>query len=93
VSFHTIFSVLGGNALANLASLTPGGVGISQAFNVASLHEATNAATASAYSIGQQLLTTVWNVVLAAVLVAAFGRTRGKRLVAESSARAMELQA
>ena len=94
VSFHTIFSVLGGNALANLASLTPGGVAISQAFNVASLHEATNAATASAYSIGQQLLTTVWNVVLAAVLVAAaFGRSGGKQLVEESSARARELQA
>jgi uncharacterized membrane protein YbhN (UPF0104 family) len=94
VGFHTIFSVLGGNALANLASLTPGGVGISQAFNVASLHEATSAATASAYSIGQQLVTTVWNVVLAAVLVAAaFGRSGGKRLVEESSARAMELQA
>ena len=37
VSFQAIFSVLRGNALANLASLTPGGVGISQAFNVASL--------------------------------------------------------
>ena len=94
VSVHTIFSVLGGNALANLASLTPGGVGISQAFNVASLHEATSAATASAYSIGQQLLTTVWNVVLAAVLVAAaFGRSGGRRLVEESSARARTLQA
>jgi uncharacterized membrane protein YbhN (UPF0104 family) len=94
VGFHTILSVMGGNSLANLASLTPGGVGISQAFNVASLHEATNAATASAYSIGQQLLTTVWNFVLAAALVtAAFGRSGGKRLVEESSAQARELQA
>lgn len=94
VGFHTLFSVLGGNALANLASLTPGGVGVNQAFNVASLHDATSATTASAYSIGQQLLTTVWNVVLAAVLVAAaFGRSGGKRLVEESTARARELQA
>jgi uncharacterized membrane protein YbhN (UPF0104 family) len=94
VGFHTIFSVMGGNALANLASLTPGGVGISQAFNVASLHEATGAATASAYSIGQQLLTTVWNIVLAAVCVAAaFGRSGGKRLVEESSAQARGMQA
>jgi uncharacterized membrane protein YbhN (UPF0104 family) len=94
VGFHTVFSVIGGNALANAASLTPGGVGISQAFNVASLHEATSAATASAYSIGQQLLTTVWNVVLAAVLVAfAFGRSGGKQLIEESSTQARELQA
>lgn len=94
VGFHSVFSVIGGNALANAASLTPGGVGVSQTFNVAALHEATSAATASAYSIGQQLLTTVWNIVLAAVLVAAaFGRSGGKRLVEESSARARELQA
>jgi uncharacterized membrane protein YbhN (UPF0104 family) len=94
VGFHTIFSVIGGNSLANVASLTPGGVGISQAFNVASLHAFTSAATASAYSIGQQLLTTAWNIVLAAVLIAvAFGRTGGKRLVEESSTRAIELQA
>jgi uncharacterized membrane protein YbhN (UPF0104 family) len=94
VGFHTIFSVIGGNSLANVASLTPGGVGVSQAFNVASLHEYTSAASASAYSITQQLLTTVWNIALAAVLVAlAFGRSGGKRLVEESSARAIELQA
>ena len=94
VGFHTLFSVLGGNTLANVASLTPGGVGVNQAFNVASLHEATTAATASAYSVGHQLLSTIWNIALAAVLVAvAFGRSGGKRLVEESSTRAKELRA
>lgn len=94
VGFHTLFSVLGGNALAGIASLTPGGVGVNQAFNVASLHEATSAATASAYSVGHQLLSTVWNIALATALVAvAFGRSGGKRLVEESSARARELRA
>jgi uncharacterized membrane protein YbhN (UPF0104 family) len=52
VGFHTIVSVMGGNQLANVASVTPGGVGVNQVFNVASLHEATDPATASAYSIG-----------------------------------------
>ncbi len=94
VSFHTVFGVVASTTLANVASLTPGAVGISQALHVASLHEVTTAATASAYSIGQQLLTTAWNVVLAVVLVAiAFGRSGGKRLVEESSARARELSA
>ena len=51
------------------------------------------AATASAYSVGHQLLSTVWNIARAAVLIAAaFGRSGGKRLVEESSARARELQ-
>ena len=94
VGFHTLVSVLGGNALAGIASLTPGGVGINQVFNVASLHEATSAATASAYSVGHQLLSTAWNIVLAAVLVGvAFGRSGGKRLVEEASTRATQLRA
>jgi hypothetical protein len=50
--------------------------------------------TASAYSIRQRLLTTVWNIGVAAVFVAvAFGRWGGKRLVEESTARAREPQA
>ena len=94
VGFHTLVSVMGGNQLANVASVTPGGVGVNQAFNVASLHDATTAATASAYSIGNQLLTTVWNIVLAAILVAAaFGRSGGRRLVEQASASAKELKA
>jgi hypothetical protein len=85
VGFHTLFSVPGDSALANVALLTPGGVGVNRAFHVASLHEAASAATASAYSVAHQLLSTVWNIVLAAVLVvAAFGGLQGKRLVEES---------
>jgi uncharacterized membrane protein YbhN (UPF0104 family) len=93
VGFHTVFSVIGGNALAGVASLTPGGVGINQALHVASLHEVTTAANASAYSIGQQLLTTAWNIILAVILVGfAFGRSGGKQLVADSSTQARQLQ-
>jgi uncharacterized membrane protein YbhN (UPF0104 family) len=94
VGVRTVVSVVGGNSIAGLASLTPGGVGVTQAFNVASLHEATDAATAGAYSIGNQLLTTAWNIVVAAVVVAvAFGRAGGRRLVAQASAGAKDLHA
>jgi uncharacterized membrane protein YbhN (UPF0104 family) len=82
VSFHALMSVTAGNSLANAASLTPGGIGVSQALNVASLHHATSAARAAAYSVGHQLLTTAWGIVLAAAfLVAAFGWSAGVRLV------------
>ena len=36
VSFHVVMQVVGGNSIANVASVTPGGVGVNQAFNVAS---------------------------------------------------------
>jgi uncharacterized membrane protein YbhN (UPF0104 family) len=87
VTFHTVMSVAGGNSVANTVSVTPGGVGINQAANVAALSNVTDAATATAYSLGQQLAITAWNVVLALVVVTwAFGWSGGKVLVEQSYA-------
>jgi len=85
VTFHTIMSVAGGNSLANVASFTPGAVGITQAVNAASLTEVTDPTTATAYSLGQQLITTAWNQIFAIVLLVwAFGWTGGKEIVRTS---------
>jgi len=85
VTFHTIMSVAGGNSLANVASFTPGAVGITQAVNSASLSDVTDPTTATAYSLGQQLITTAWNQIFAIVLLIwAFGWTGGKQLVRAS---------
>jgi uncharacterized membrane protein YbhN (UPF0104 family) len=85
VTFHTIMSVVGGNSLSNTVSATPGGAGVNQAVNVASLNDVTDSATATAYSVGQQLTVTVFNVAFACVLVVwAFGWSGGRALVTES---------
>jgi uncharacterized membrane protein YbhN (UPF0104 family) len=85
VSFHTVMSVAGGNSIANTVSVTPGGVGVNQATNVAALDDVTDAATATAYSLGQQLAVTAWNILFAIVLVTwAFGWAGGKLLVEQS---------
>jgi uncharacterized membrane protein YbhN (UPF0104 family) len=82
VTFHSVMSVVGGNSLANTVSVTPGGVGVNQATNVAALNDVTDAATATAYSLGQQLAVTAWNIVFAVALVIwAFGWAGGKILV------------
>jgi uncharacterized membrane protein YbhN (UPF0104 family) len=87
VTFHTVMSVMGGNSIANTVSVTPGGVGVNQATNVAALSDVTDAATATAYSLGQQLAVTAWNVAFALVLVVwAFGWTGGRLLVEQSYA-------
>lgn len=85
-TFHTIMSVAGGNSLANVVSVTPGGAGVNQAVNSATLtRENVDQATALAYSAGQQLITTAWSVSLAIILVAiVFGWAGGKQLVARS---------
>ncbi len=86
VSLHTVMTVAGGNSLANVVSVTPGGAGVNQAVNSATLtREDVDRATALAYSAGQQLVTTAWNVLLAVVLVAlVFGWSGGKDLVSAS---------
>jgi uncharacterized membrane protein YbhN (UPF0104 family) len=85
VTFHSVMSVIGGNSLANTVSATPGGVGINQAVNAAALDSVTDTATATAYSLGQQLAVTAWNIAFAVVVVVwAFGWTGGKLLVSQS---------
>jgi uncharacterized membrane protein YbhN (UPF0104 family) len=91
VTVHTVMSVVGGNSIANVTAVTPGSVGVTQAFNVASLNDVTDPTTAAAYSIGQQLFTTAWNILLGIVLMTwAFGWTGGRKLVTESYAGARE---
>jgi uncharacterized membrane protein YbhN (UPF0104 family) len=85
VSFHTLMRICGGNSIANVTSVTPGGAGVTQAFNVASLSGVTDPTTATAYSVAQQLVTTAWNIILGIVLVVwAFGWSGGKQLVGDS---------
>jgi uncharacterized membrane protein YbhN (UPF0104 family) len=85
VTFHAVMSVMGGNSIANTVSVTPGGVGVNQAANVAALDSVTDPATATAYSLGQQLAVTAWNIAFALVLVVwAFGWAGGKGLVQQS---------
>ena len=85
VSFHTIMRIVASNSIANATAVTPGGAGVTQAFNVVSLRGVTSAANATAYSVAQQLVVTVWSILLAIVLlVRAFGWSGGKTLVRQS---------
>jgi uncharacterized membrane protein YbhN (UPF0104 family) len=87
VTFHSVMSVVGGNSIANTVSVTPGGVGVNQATNVAALDNVTDAATATAYSLGQQLAITAWNMLFAvAIVIWAFGWKGGRLLVEQSYA-------
>jgi uncharacterized membrane protein YbhN (UPF0104 family) len=91
VSFHTVMRIAGGNSIANVTSVTPGGAGVNQAFNVASLNGVADPTTATAYSVAQQLVTTAWNILFAIVLLVwVFGWSGGKELAQTSYAGAKE---
>jgi uncharacterized membrane protein YbhN (UPF0104 family) len=87
VTFESMAWVAGSGSLANVASFTPGAVGITQATNALALDICCNVpnSTAVAYSTTQQLVTTAWNVLFAVILVIiVFGWTGGKALVSTS---------
>jgi uncharacterized membrane protein YbhN (UPF0104 family) len=87
VSFHNVATVTASNSISNSVSATPGGVGVTQAMNSAALAGSVDAATATAYSIGQQLIVSAWDVILAVLLVSwVFGWSGGKALVESSYA-------
>jgi uncharacterized membrane protein YbhN (UPF0104 family) len=91
VTFNTLMRICGGNSIANVTSVTPGGAGVTQAFNVASLSGIATPTQATAYSVSQQLVTTTWNIILAVILMVwAFGWSGGKTLVSESYSGAKE---
>jgi uncharacterized membrane protein YbhN (UPF0104 family) len=91
VTFDTLMHLCGGNSIANMTSVTPGGAGVNQAFNVASLNGVTDATTATAYSVAQQLVTTAWNILFGIVMmVVVFGWTGGRALVGDSYAGAKQ---
>ena len=93
VTFESIMWVVGSGSLANVASFTPGAVGVTQATNALALKTCCHVPQSQAidYSTAQQLVTTAWNQIVALVLVCwVFGWSGGKKLVRESYTEAKE---
>ncbi|HEX7058664.1 MAG TPA: hypothetical protein VF176_02310 [Solirubrobacterales bacterium] len=91
VSFHNVATVTASNSISNSVSATPGGVGVTQALNATALSGEATAKDATAYSIGQQLVISAWDVIFAVILVSwVFGWSGGKALVESSYVEAKE---
>ena len=89
VSFHSVVAVTASNSISNSVSVTPGGAGVNQAFNVAVLGGTTSKSNAAAYSLAQQLIVSAWDVLLAVALITwVFGWSGGTALVKDSYAAA-----
>ena len=87
VTFESIMWVTGSGSLANVVSITPGAVGITQATNALALASCCDVPQSVAvdYSTAQQLITTAWNCLFALILVVCiFGWTGGRSLVLQS---------
>ena len=70
------------------------GVGVTQAWNVASLQGVASSTQATAYSVAQQLVGTAWSILFALILMVwAWGWGGGKTLVSDSYTEAKRRQA
>jgi uncharacterized membrane protein YbhN (UPF0104 family) len=91
VTFHSVLSVAGSNSISNTVAVTPGGAGVNQVFNVAALGDVTDAETATAFSLAQQIVGTAWSLLFGlVVMVWVFGWGGGKALLQRSYAEAKE---
>jgi uncharacterized membrane protein YbhN (UPF0104 family) len=82
VTVFTVFLVASSHMLSGLFALTPGGVGQTQALDVATLSKYASTSDVAAFSITQDAVMTIWNVVLGVVVMLwAFGWRQAKQLV------------
>jgi hypothetical protein len=81
--------VASAHTLSQLFAITPGGVGQTQALDVATLRPYASTANVAAFSIVQDSILTVWNVVLGiAVMAWAFGFQRMRQLLSREDHKA-----
>jgi uncharacterized membrane protein YbhN (UPF0104 family) len=82
VTAFTVFLVASSHMLSQVFAITPGGVGQTQALDVATLRRYASSHDIAAFSITQDSVITIWNVVLGIiVMVWAFGFRQMKEML------------
>jgi uncharacterized membrane protein YbhN (UPF0104 family) len=86
VTVFTVFLVASSHMLSGIFAITPGGVGQTQALDVATLRAYASSGDIAAFSITQDSILTIWNVVLGLVVMLwAFGFKQVKVLLSRKS--------
>jgi uncharacterized membrane protein YbhN (UPF0104 family) len=82
ITVFTVFLVAASHTLSGLFAITPGGVGQTQALDVATLRRYADTEDIAAFSITQDAILTIWNVVLGIIVMLwAFGYTAAKDMM------------
>jgi uncharacterized membrane protein YbhN (UPF0104 family) len=82
ITAFTVFLVASSHMLSQIFAITPGGVGQTQALDVATLRSYATSGNIAAFSVTQDSIITIWNVVLGViVLLWAFGFTQAKQML------------
>jgi uncharacterized membrane protein YbhN (UPF0104 family) len=82
ITAYTVFLVASSHMLSGIFAITPGGVGQTQALDVATLRGHAPSSDIAAFSITQDAVMTIWNVVLGVIVMLwAFGFTAAKDII------------
>jgi uncharacterized membrane protein YbhN (UPF0104 family) len=93
ITAFTVFLIASSHMLSGIFAITPGGVGQTQALDVATLRGYAATGDVAAFSITQDSILTIWNVVLGVtVMVWAFGFGQVKELLSKKAAAAGQEQ-
>jgi uncharacterized membrane protein YbhN (UPF0104 family) len=93
ITAFTVFLVASSHMLSGLFAITPGGVGQTQALDVATLRGHAPSGDIAAFSITQDAVLTLWNVVLGVVVMTwAFGFKRMRELLSKKGANERQRQ-
>jgi uncharacterized membrane protein YbhN (UPF0104 family) len=93
ITAFTVFLVASSHMLSGLFALTPGGVGQTQALDVATLRGHASSGDIAAFSITQDSVMTIWNVVLGLIVMLwAFGYGQMKELLSKQGRRQAQEQ-
>jgi hypothetical protein len=85
VTFFTVFLVASSHTLSQLFAITPGGVGQTQALDLVTLRRYASSDSIGAFSITQDSVITIWNVVLGiSVMLWAFGYAQTREMLSKS---------
>jgi uncharacterized membrane protein YbhN (UPF0104 family) len=85
ITAYTIFLIASSHMLSGLFAITPGGVGQTQALDIATLRGRAPTGSIAAFSITQDSVMTIWNVLLGIVVMSwAFGFDTMKHMLSRS---------
>jgi uncharacterized membrane protein YbhN (UPF0104 family) len=82
ITAFTVFLIASSHMLSGLFAITPGGVGQTQALDIATLRSYASSSDIAAFSITQDSIITLWNVVLGLTVMAwAFGLGQARQML------------
>ena len=85
VTVRNVFLIIAANSISTTVAVTPGGVGTQQALASFALRGSVPASVTTAYSLGQQVIITAWNLIFGTALMATtFGWSATKDLAHSS---------